>query len=289
MQDPSAVHLRQQHSCDKVNNQAPVTFSDLNTSALFLGVGCRLVVPQSSCLAGGTIHAATADLYSAGVTLSESGTPTLTDVGGPLWGAGKVSGVVLVTFTASDASGIKEQVVRSDTGQVLIAAPQACDFGSTPPCPQQPAGLLSVDTRRVSDGPHTFSLVVTDAAGNTQVATSPTVLVNNGGPPPPAALAAVPLPAGGNSATMRTRVTARLTGRRLDVAGTITRTGRVRVSWRSKINGRTVGSGSRVVSVRANRIGVTFTLSRRARRGTVRVAIRSGGRIVGQARAVRGG
>ena len=116
--------------CDKVNNQAPVTFSGLSTNALFLGVACRLVEPQGSCGAGGApLHAASADLYSARVTLSESGTPTLGDVGGSLWTGGVVSGTVPVTFTASDASGIQAQVVRSDTGQTLISASQACDFG----------------------------------------------------------------------------------------------------------------------------------------------------------------
>ena len=356
--------------CDRINDQAPATFTGLSTGSLFLGVACRIVDSALACIAGGApLHAATARVYSARVTLSESGTPTLGDVAGPLWGGGEVAGTVPVTFTASDASGIREQAVRSDSGQTVGSAVQSCDFGNVPPCPQQLPGSLSVDTTRVSDGPHTFSLVVTDAAGNTQVATSPTVVVNNGGPPPPAALTAtakgggsnvvalawrnpvgapapitggrvqlcqttcpaavavgasgaaqvtapgpglytvrlwlvdsqgrggphnaalatvtVPPPAGGSSATTRTKITARLTGRRLRVAGTVARTGRVRVSWRSKVKGRTVGSGSRVVSVRANRIGLTFTLSSRARRGTVRVAVRAGGRIVGQARAVR--
>ena len=57
---------------------------------------------------------------------------------------------------------------------------------------------LAVDTRRVPDGPHTFSLVVTDAAGNTQVATSPLVVVDNNGPPPPAAFTATAKGGGSN-------------------------------------------------------------------------------------------
>ena len=185
--------------CDRINDQAPATFAGLSTGSLFVGVTCRIVDNALACIAGGApLHAATARLYSARVTLSESGAPTLGNVAGSIWGGGVVSGTVPVTFTASDASGIQEQVVRSDTGQTLILARQACDFGSVPPCPQQPAGSLSVDTTRVTDGPHTFSLVVTDAAGNTQVATSPTVVVNNGGPPPPAALTATAKGGGSN-------------------------------------------------------------------------------------------
>ena len=356
--------------CDKINDQSAVTFSGLNTSSLFFGVFCR-VVDGGSCLAGGTIHAATADLYSARVTLSESGAPTLGSLGGALWSGGVISGVVPVTFAASDPSGIQEQQVRSDTGQTLISVPQACDYGSTPPCPQQPAGTLNVDTTRVADGTHTFNLVVTDAANNSQIATSPPVTVDNYGPPPPtltaaargagsnvialswrnppappapivramvqlcqttcppatsisasgaaqltapgpglysvrlwlldtqgrggehnAALATVGVPAAdgtvpGIATPARTQITAVITGRRLRVSGTVMRSGRVRVSWRSKRATRTLGAGSRVVSIRKHKIALTFTLSANARRGTTRIAVRSGTRIVAQARARR--
>ncbi|MBA3749232.1 MAG: hypothetical protein H0W96_17310, partial [Solirubrobacterales bacterium] len=359
--------------CDKINNQAPVTFSGLSTSSLFFGVMCR-IVDGTSCLGGGTIHAATADLYSARVTLSENSAPTLSSVGGALWGGGIVSGIVPVTFAASDASGIQEQLVRGDAGQTLISALRPCDFSASPPCPQQPAGSLSVDTSRVADGAHTFSVVVTDPAGNSQIATSPAVVVDNNGPPAPtltatakgdgsnvialswrnppsppapitkamvqlcrttcpaatsigtsgaaqltapgpglysvrlwlldtqgrggdhnAALTSVTVPAGssttpGPGSAKRSKITAVLKGRRLRVSGTIKRTGRVRVSWRSKIGSRTVGHGTRTVTIRNERITVTFMPPARARsrRATTRVAVRAGSRIVTQARARRG-
>jgi hypothetical protein len=355
--------------CDKVNNQVPVTFSGLNTSGLFMGVNCRIVTGALACIGGGTIHAAAADLYSARVTLSENGAPVLSNVGGPVWSGGVVSGVGSVTFAASDTSGIREQLVRSDTGTTVGLATQPCDFTTAPPCPQQPAGSLNVDTTRVPDGAHTFSLVVTDAAGNTQVATSPSVVVDNNGPPPPAGLIAsakgggssvialawrnpanppapivaaqvqlcqavcrapvsasaggaaqitapgpglyavrlwlldargrggshnaavttvtVPTAAAGSSAT-RTRIVAVLKGRRLRVSGTIARSGRVRVSWRSKRRARTLGHGSRVVTIRGHKLTTTFTLTARARSGTTRVAVRSGRHIVAQTRARRG-
>ena len=356
--------------CYKPNNQAPAVFGGLNTSRLFVGVQCRVVVFPSSggCAAGATIHGARAVVYSARVTLTESSAPTLAGVAGPLWSTGIVSGVVPVTFTASDATGIQEQLVRSDSGATLISVPQACDFTLAQPCPQQPAGSLSVDTRRVADGPHTFSLVATDAAGNSQVVTSPTVVVDNNGPPPPvsftatpkgggsnvialawrnptgapapitaaqmqlcetacpaavtvgstgaaqitapgpglytvrlwlldaqgkggshnAALATITVPAAGAGASSkRAKITAVLRGRRLRVSGSIARSGRVRVSWRSKVGKRTVGAGSRMVTIRANKLTATFALSARARRGTTRIAVRAGTRIVAQARARR--
>ena len=76
-------------------------------------------------------------------------------------------------------------------------------------------------------------------------------------------------------------------GRRLHVSAKIASSGRVRVSWRSKLHTRTVATGSRVVKIHNHTIAVTFTLSRRARRATTRVAIRSGQRIVAHTRAHR--
>jgi len=275
--------------CSKPNNQAPYTFTALNTSSLFLGVTCRIVRPVLACGAGGTIHAVRAALYSAKVTLSESTPPTLSNLGGALWGGGVVSGVVPVTFAASDQTGIQQQLVRSDAGQTLSSAVAPCDFTLAQPCPQQPAGSLSVDTRRVPDGPHTFSVVVTDAAANSQVATSPTVIVHNDRP----AVASTPTAHGApttsknKTTAKRTRISAVIKGRRLRVSAKLASSGRFRVSWRSKLHGRTVAHGLRMVSTRKHKLAVTFTLSRRARRASTRVAIRSGGRIVAHTRARR--
>jgi len=331
--------------CTKPNDQAPVVFSALNTSSLFLGIACHPVLPEGGCGAGGTFHSVRAVMYSARVTLSENSSPAVTNVGGSLWGSGVVSGVVPVTFAASDPVGIQDQAVRSDAGATIVSVPQACDFTQAQPCPQVPSGSLSVDTRRVPDGPHTFSLVITDAAGNSQVVTSPTVVVDNDGPPAPAAftatakgggsnvialawrnpsnppapitgamvqlcegscpaattlnssgaaqitapgpglysvrlwlldshgrggshnaaLASVRVPTAGSGSTspIRTKISAVLKGRLLRVSGTMARTGRVKVSWRSKLHARTLGSGSRMVTMRKHRVSATFALSAR--------------------------
>ena len=101
-------------------------------------------------------------------------------------------------------------------------------------------------------------------------------------PPPPASAQTSPATA------KRTKITAVINGSRLRVSGPITRSGHVRVSWRSKRRGRTVAHGSRVVTIRNHKLTVTFVLSKRARTATTRIAIRSGGRIVADARARRG-
>jgi hypothetical protein len=192
---------------------------------------------------------------------------------------------VPVTFSASDATGIQQQLVRSDSGQTLVSTVATCDFMVAQPCPQQPAGSLSVDTRRVPDGPHTFSVVVTDAAANSQTATSPTVIVDNNRPSTatgPGASAMSP-----ETAPSPNKISAVIKGRRLRVSAKLASSGRVRVSYRSRLHGRTVAHGSRMVAIREHKLAVTFTLSRRARRGSTRVAIRSGRRIVAHTRAHR--
>ena len=275
------------NTCSKPGNQGPFEFTGLNTSSLFFGVICRVIFAGGGCSPGGApLHAAKASMYSARVTLSENSLPALGGLAGPLWGGGIVSGVVPVTFSASDATGIKQQYVRADPGGVIAGATQTCDSMLAQPCPQLPAGSVSVDTRRVGDGPHTFSLVVVDAAGNQQTAMSPPVVVRNQvAAVPPPAIAPPPPP---SSAAPRTRIRAVITGRRLRVTGSIARSGRVRVSWRSKRAGHTLAYGSRVVTIRRYKVAATFMLSRRARSGTTRIAVRSGRRIVAQARARRG-
>jgi hypothetical protein len=309
--------------------------------------------------------------------VSENSVPSVTNVGGALWAGGLVSGTVPVTFAASDNSGIREQAVHDSFGQTLVSTLHGCDDSQQPPCPNSPAAALSVDTTRVADGTRTFRLVVTDAAANSTVLTSPPIVVDNQGPPPPVALTATaragsdtialawtnpanaPAPISGamaqlcwtscaaavavsafgaaqltapgpgvytarvwlldsagrggphNAATVvvsvpssgsppppapgappgtRTRISAVLTGRQLRVSGPISATGRVSVSWRSKIHGHTVGHGSQTVTVRSHRLRATFAIARRARTraAIIRVAVRSPRGVVGHARARRG-
>ena len=177
-----------------------MTFTGLNTSSLFFGVICRLVNGASACEDGITAHYAQADLYSARITISQTTLPTIGGLGGPLTAGGFVSGAVPVTFSASDPSGVQQAAVRIETGQTLASVQQPCDFTSSqPPCPQLPAGSLSVDTTQVPDGPHTFTVVVTDPAGNSQTTTLPPVVVDNHGPAAPAAFTATPASSSSNA------------------------------------------------------------------------------------------
>ena len=185
--------------CSSPNNQAAVTRSGLNTTGLFFGVTCDPVPPDTDCLAGSTQHFAQADMYSARVTLSESGTPSVTDLGGTLWGGGVVWGSQPVAFSASDPSGISQIAVDGPAGQLALQ-PQSCNYSQTQPCPQMPSGSLSVNTTQLHDGSQTLTLLVTNAAGNTTTVQSPTVVVDNNGPPAPTSLTATAV--GGGSDTV---------------------------------------------------------------------------------------
>ena len=119
-----------------------MTFTGLNTSSLFFGVICRVIVAGGGCSAGRrTIHAASGEyVLGTGDACRRAACPPSAGCG-PLWGGGVVSGVVPVTFSASDATGIKQQYVRADPGGVIAGATQTCDSMLAQPCPQLPAGL----------------------------------------------------------------------------------------------------------------------------------------------------
>jgi hypothetical protein len=174
--------------CSEPNNQVPVVLSGLNTSGLFFGIYCDSTSP-SECDPGATLHYAQAQLYSISVTLSETGLPSLSSLGGSLWGGGALWGTGTVTFSASDPSGISQVALDGPAGQAGLQ-PQVCDYAETQPCPDLPSGSMSVNTTLLHDGPQTLTLLVTNAAGNTTSAVSPSVVIDNNGPPAPAQLTA---------------------------------------------------------------------------------------------------
>ena len=184
--------------CSRPNNQVAVTLTGLSTSGLFFGIECEPVAPDTNCLAGGTEHYAQADLYSVKVTLSETGTPSVSNLAGALWAGGVVWGAEPVTFSASDLSGIS-QTTLDGPGGPLALQPQSCDYSQTQPCPQLPAATLSLNTTQLHDGAQTLTLLVTSAAGNTTSVQSPTVVVDNDGPPAPASLTATAIGGGSDA------------------------------------------------------------------------------------------
>jgi hypothetical protein len=184
--------------CSKPNNQVPVTLSGLSTSGLFFGIECDPVAPDTDCLAGGSEHDAQADMYSAKVTLSETGTPSVSNLAGALWGGGVVWGSEPVTFNATDLSGISQVALDGPDGQLALQ-PQSCDYSQTQPCPELSSESLELNTTQLHDGAQTLTLLVTNAAGNTTSVQSPTVVVDNNGPPAPSSLTATAVGGGSDA------------------------------------------------------------------------------------------
>jgi hypothetical protein len=178
--------------CSKPNNQVAVTLGGFSTSGLFFGIECAPVSPDTYCLAGATQHFAQADMYSAKVTLAETGTPSVSNLGGALWGGGVVWGSEPLTFNAADLSGISQVALDGPDGQLALQ-PQSCDYSLTQPCPELSNASLELNTTQLHDGAQTLTLLVTNAAGNTTIVQSPTVVVDNNGPPTPSSLTATPV------------------------------------------------------------------------------------------------
>jgi len=86
----------------------------------------------------------------------------------------------------------------------------------------------------------------------------------------------------GGANSVHTRIAATIKGRHLHVTATIaTKVGTtVNVSWRSRSFGRTLGAGSRSITLAKHTVTVTFALSHTARTGAVHVAVRSGSRLL---------
>jgi hypothetical protein len=178
------------HECNSLNNQGPVTFTDLHTTSLFFGVRCDLIGGEYCVPAAPGERHARADLYSATITLSEASSPTISSIAGTGWSGGYLSGVVPLDITASDYSGIASVEARSTVGGVLASAPQSCDYYLSVPCPSLSGATLDLSTAAAPDGPQSIVVTVRDAAGNTSTETSPPVVIDNRGPGAPTSLTA---------------------------------------------------------------------------------------------------
>jgi hypothetical protein len=159
-----------------------------SASTLTASITCR---GTEGCLTGGTLYTAWAALYGASVTLNEIAAPSMSGVTGALWGPGPVGGfhkgVESVSFQASDLSGISQAVLSVD-GHVLASQTGVCDYTYPIPC-QGLTGTLHLDTTQLTDGPHTLTLAVYDAAQNQTLQTHQ-ITLDNGAPAAPNALSA---------------------------------------------------------------------------------------------------
>ena len=189
-------------------------------------------------------------------------------------------GLTATASQGSDAVALRWANPPDAPAPVTMAMAQLCSMSCAPAVAVSASGSAQL----TAPGPGVYTarvwLLDTAGRGGPHNAASAVLTV-----PPPSSPPAPGAPPGTN-----TRIGAILKGRRLRVSGPIAASGRVTVSWRSKVGGRTVGHGSRVVTSRGRRVRVTFVIARaaRTRAATIRVVVRSGRRVVGQARARRG-
>lgn len=125
------------------------------------------------------------ELYSTAVAISQSGPPQLA-AGGPLWAPAWLRGPQAVTFSAHDTTGIQRTSLFVD-GALTQLTNVPCDFSRPAPC-HDVSSSYTLDTGRLSDGPHTASVTVANAAGNPAGAQR-TIYVDNTPPDRPQAVA----------------------------------------------------------------------------------------------------
>lgn len=127
-------------------------------------------------------------VYGAEATLFEDEAPSATVTGGSLFAA-PTSGVATMAVEGTDAeSGVARLEALLDGAVVAtddLVASGKCSYASWNACPSGESATLQVDTKTVSNGPHTLQLRITDAAGNTAIvgAAQPVTVLNRAASP----------------------------------------------------------------------------------------------------------
>jgi hypothetical protein len=116
------------------------------------------------------------------ITLQDSGMPKGSVTGGGLAGAGPVSGTQSLAFQAEDSgSGVRLVELLADGQPVAKNDYLAeCSYESFAACPTSVSSLISWNTSGLSAGSHEVALRIVNAAGNTTIAGSHTIMIGNG-------------------------------------------------------------------------------------------------------------
>lgn len=118
-------------------------------------------------------------VYGAAVTVSDQVGPAITPRGGTIGTRAVQHGSATLVFDASDNVGIRSSRIAVD-GATRGASEQGypCDYTRTSPCSNKTALTQSLDTKLLSNGPHTVTVTAVDAGGN-QVSFSRDFQVDN--------------------------------------------------------------------------------------------------------------
>jgi hypothetical protein len=178
---PSAGEL-----CERgADGGAPTAFSFADASQLRVGGRCAPNSPDTTCNHGDILHSATAVIYSASVTVSDTTLPTVGTLTGTLTSDAWLRGTHTATITGSDSTGLDLLELRRGI-EVVAADDRACDYTRAAPC-AGPGEIVAsdwgpIDTSQWPDGEHIVSAAIRDAAGN--VTATPTITVRTDNTPP---------------------------------------------------------------------------------------------------------
>jgi hypothetical protein len=170
-----------------------ITRSNLAANELQFTAGC-----------GGTITNTCATpirlaVTRAAITLRDDVFPVPSNLRGELFAPTPKSGIVNTVFDVADAGGGVYRTVTAVDNNVIAVTPAALgtctdinpandnpfEFAGAVPCPLSQVALTSsIDTTKLSDGVHTISIAVEDAAGNSTPVITPNTrfTVRNGVP-----------------------------------------------------------------------------------------------------------
>ena len=142
----------------------------------------------TACLNGSSLQSAWIAVYGATITIEDPAPPTVSALSGSITSPGWHKGTDTASFSASDASGVKQ--LRLLAGATELARhDQACDYGRMQPCAAQASTAVSIPMSQVPDGTHELRAVAVDAAGQ-EGAVVGTLRVDRSAPEPPVNVAA---------------------------------------------------------------------------------------------------
>lgn len=176
----------------------PSVVTGLSAHQLALSIICQ-APSEDECVTGATEHKAWAAMYGSKVTINDPTPPTLGTPTGTLWEQDENEfhkGTQSVTVSADDAGGGVQNIELIADGHPIETYTAPCNFTYPKPCPNETGPqTLTLPTTQLSDGTHTITVTVNDAAGN-QTTTSQQIIVVNNPPPPPTELKATAIQPG---------------------------------------------------------------------------------------------
>ncbi len=175
-------------------NEVAIPPENTGGSHLYINASCsKASCPSSSGDKEG--YAAVIHLYAADLQLEENAAPVVSSVSGELATSPTISGEPSVHFRALDeGSGVYQATIRVDGAVVqqnildeeegrckpIETAPDGRPaFLSAKPCPREVEGDLSIQTKSFTNGAHTLSITVSNAAGEEATVLDRTIDVQN--------------------------------------------------------------------------------------------------------------